>query len=188
MQEELLLGTKTIQYAFQQSRHVKHIRLVVRIDGSIVVTAPKAFQKSFIERFLIEKGDWILSKLAYFKRFTPGHWVYLNKQDYEKNRDAARAFVLERLKQFNAFYQLKFNRVSIRNQKTRWGSCSCQKNLSFNYKLIYLPAHLADYVIVHELCHLQELNHSPRFWQLVALALPEYAKYRRELREILVSW
>lgn len=72
--------------------------------------------------------------------------------------------------------------VRIRNSKTRWGSCSAKGNLNFHYKLVLLPPHLADYVIVHELCHLRELNHSLRFWSLVARHVPNYAYVRRELQ------
>jgi len=74
--------------------------------------------------------------------------------------------------------------VSIRNQKTRWGSCSRQKNLSFSYRLFLLPPRFCDYVIVHELCHLKEMNHSPKFWALVARTFPDYKKLRREMKAL----
>ena len=100
------------------------------------------------------------------------------------HREHARAFVHIRIQELNAGYNFSFNRIAIRNQRTRWGSCSKQKNLNFNYRIAWLPTHLADYIIVHELCHLQELNHSPNFWTLVSRAVPNHREVRRELREI----
>ena len=75
-------------------------------------------------------------------------------------------------------------RLSVRNQRTRWGSCSRTGNLNFNYKIALLPEPLADYIIAHELCHLGEFNHSQAFWDLVAVAIPDYRERRAELRRI----
>ncbi|MCA9354497.1 MAG: M48 family metallopeptidase [Candidatus Kaiserbacteria bacterium] len=103
---------------------------------------------------------------------------------YVENKEAARELVLARLEYFNQHYQLKWNRVSIRNQRRCWGSCTSLKNLNFNYKLLLLPPHLCDYVIVHELCHLTHLNHGEDFWGLVAEQVPEYKKCISELKAI----
>ena len=90
--------------------------------------------------------------------------------------------VHERLEYWNQFYGFAYKRVAIRNQRTCWGSCSELGNLNFSYKILFLPAHLADYIIVHELCHLEEFNHSPAFWAQVARTLPNYKTLRKELR------
>ena len=74
------------------------------------------------------------------------------------------------------------NAISIKDVKSRWGSCSSNKNITFNVKMALLPQYLFDYVIVHELCHLKEMNHSPRFWQLVKKFIPEAEEYRKELK------
>lgn len=103
---------------------------------------------------------------------------------YLEHKETARAFVTERVMHWNSFYNFEINRIAIRNQKTCWGSCSEHKNLNFNYKLLFLPEHLADYIVVHELCHLAELNHSPRFWNLVAQTLPDYKVHRKELQKV----
>jgi len=84
---------------------------------------------------------------------------------------------------FNAMYGLRCNRITIRNQKTRWGSCSRKGNLNFNYKIALLPQRLADYIIVHELCHLGEFNHSRKFWALVAQTMPDHVDLRKELKK-----
>lgn len=99
-----------------------------------------------------------------------------------KKREHARRFVENRLSFFNKFYNFEINRVAIKNTSTRWGSCSSKRNLNYNYKIIYLRPELADYLIVHELCHLKEMNHSKRFWALVAQKIPDYKKINQELR------
>ena len=104
-----------------------------------------------------------------------------------KKREQARRFVENRISYFNKFYNFQINRVAIKNQSTRWGSCSSKGNLNFNYKIIYLKPVLADYLIVHELCHLGELNHSKKFWALVFKTIPEYAKINKELRRTKVQ-
>ncbi len=101
-----------------------------------------------------------------------------------KKREQARRFVENRIKYFNSFYNFKLNRIAIKNQMTRWGSCSSKGNLNFNYKVIYLKPALADYLIVHELCHLGELNHSKRFWTLVLKTIPNYVKINKELKRM----
>lgn len=103
---------------------------------------------------------------------------------YLEHKEVARDFVHARIAYWNDFYGFSFNRVAIRNQRTCWGSCSEHGNLNFSYKLLFLPQHLADYVIVHELCHLKELNHSKRFWDLVAYTHPDYKTLRSELQSI----
>ena len=104
---------------------------------------------------------------------------------YLKYKEFARRLVNERIEYFNSVYGFKVGRVAIRNQKTRWGSCSKRGNLNFNYKIVLLPSHLADYIIVHEICHLGEFNHSKRFWSLVAKTVPDYLKVRKELKKYL---
>lgn len=100
------------------------------------------------------------------------------------HKEAARALVLSRLAHWSGAYDVSWTSVSIRNQKTRWGSCSKRGGLSFNYRLALIPMHLADYVIVHEMCHLKEFNHSKNFWDLVARTIPDWRVRRAELKKI----
>lgn len=103
---------------------------------------------------------------------------------YVTHKEEARELVLARLHYFNQHYNLTWNRVAIRNQRRCWGSCSAKKNLNFNYKVIFLPHHLADYIIVHELCHLTHLHHGQEFWDLVEEQLPDYKERLAELRAV----
>lgn len=104
------------------------------------------------------------------------------KKEYLEYKERALALAKERLEFFNRTYGFKFNQVNIKNQKTRWGSCSKKGNLNFNYRIALLPEPSADYVIVHELCHLGELNHSRKFWALVAQTIPDYPRIRKALK------
>ena len=103
---------------------------------------------------------------------------------YLKYKEVARGLVRERLEYFNTLYGYKWGRIAIKDHKSRWGSCSKKGNLNFNYRVVLLPPHLADYIVVHELCHLGELNHSPRFWALVERALPDWRARRAELMKV----
>lgn len=103
---------------------------------------------------------------------------------YVANKETARVVILDRLAFFNQFYNLHWNRVAIRNQRRCWGSCSAKGNLNFNYKVLFLPEHLRDYIIVHEMCHLTHLNHGKDFWDLVATQMPDYRNYVQELHAL----
>jgi len=105
-----------------------------------------------------------------------------SRVEFLANKELARALVFERIKYFNQNYRFKIRRISIRNQRSRWGSCSKKGNLNFNYRIVLLPPVVSDYIIVHELCHLGEFNHSKRFWGLVAKTIPDYQQIRKELR------
>ncbi len=108
-------------------------------------------------------------------------------KQYSEQKEIARALVVGRLEFWNIHYKLKYGRVSIRNQRSRWGSCSKKGNLNFNFRIVSLPAHLADYIIVHELCHIGQFNHSRKFWDLVAETLPNHSKLRGELKKTRIG-
>jgi len=117
------------------------------------------------------------------KRPRTGRAGSLSKH-YLEHKELARELTITRLEHFNQFYNFSWKRVAIRNQRTCWGSCTSLKNLNFNYKIIFLPAHLQDYLIVHEMCHLEELNHSQNFWNRVNEVLPDYKKHKYELHTV----
>jgi predicted metal-dependent hydrolase len=95
--------------------------------------------------------------------------------------------VHSKIKKVNSFYKFRFNKIFIKNQKTRWGSCSNKKNLNFNYKIVFLPDHLIEYLVVHELCHLKEMNHGKKFWRLVEQMIPHYIDAQKELRNFKIQ-
>lgn len=109
----------------------------------------------------------------------------LTAKDYAKHKSAALALATRKAKQFSELYGVHYNKISIKNQKTMWGSCSRKGNLNFNVKIVLLPEYFQDYIIVHEICHLKEFNHSPRFWALVAQSVPDHKRLRKGLKRML---
>ena len=105
---------------------------------------------------------------------------------YEINKESARQIISERIQHFMQYYgprhSIVVGKIAIRNQKSRWGSCSKKGNLNFNYKLFFLPPEIRDYVIVHEICHIKEFNHGKGFWDLVGEVVPDYRELRKKLR------
>lgn len=103
------------------------------------------------------------------------------RKDYLAHKEKARIIVRDKLILHNHYYQFTYKKIAIRNQHTRWGSCSKRGNLNFHYRIAHLPEHLQDYLIVHELCHLTVFNHSKKFWDLVAETIPDHGTRRKEL-------
>jgi predicted metal-dependent hydrolase len=185
MEKEIILKDKRIKYRYRKSFRARYMRLAIYPDASLVVTAPRFVPFYKIENFIFEKAEWILKKL-HSAESRKGS-VFLgrqNRREYLKLKETARKLALDRLEYYNQHYRFSYHKISIRNQKTRWGSCSKNGNLNFNYKIALLPEKYADYIIVHELCHLGEFNHSTKFWNLVAKTIPEYKTIRREIRKM----
>lgn len=174
--------TKKLSYTLRRSKRAKRMRLAVYCDGSVVVTTPLGIQPSIIEKFFTDKKQWVTDKVNFFKSIDSKSIRTFSERDYLKHKDEALALVFERVKFFGKPHGFLFNQIYIKNQKTRWGSCSKRKNLSFNYKIVFLPKEHRDYIIVHELCHLKEFNHSHKFWSLVGKILPDYLEIKKELR------
>lgn len=163
------------------------MRIAVNCDSTVVLTLPMGFKESAAEKFIKQKLRWIVKSLNYFKRFKGRVFIKSNRREYIKYRGIALELAKAKVLEWNKFYNFSHNRVNIKNQKTRWGSCSKKGNLNFNYKIARLPEALADYLVVHELCHLKEFNHSKNFWQLVGRTLPNYKSLRQELKNFGLS-
>src|SRR3989338_6018219 len=169
-------------YTLKKSKRAKRMRLAVYCDGSIVITSPFGIERSIIEKFLADKKQWVWNKIQFFKSVDSKAIHTFSRKDYLENKDKAFELVNERVKFYNKIYGFSFNKINIRNQKTRWGSCSRKQNLNLNYKIVFLPQKHREYIIVHEMCHLKEFNHSRKFWSLVEKAIPNYWEIKKELR------
>jgi predicted metal-dependent hydrolase len=170
--------------SYKTSPRARHLRITIKPSGECMVTVPKRFPKFLVERFVAEKADWIEQKQAEMKRRAEKREERpsLPTRPFAEAKFQALHFTTQRVAIMNTHYGFSYQKISVRNQKTRWGSCSKRGNLAFNYRILFLPPHLADYLVVHELCHLAEFNHSPVFWNLVAKKFPNYQELRRELR------
>lgn len=188
MLKQIELNKRKIEYTLKISKRAKRLRLSVYRDCSLVVTVPRRFNLNFVEKFIIAKAQWVIDKIDYFASVGKLVVVKHTKADYLKYKPQAQLLAEQKVKQLNEHYHFKYRKISIRNQKTRWGSCSKKGNLSFSYKIALMPDKIADYLVVHELCHLGEFNHSKKFWQLVAKSTPDYLKIRKELKKSKLSF
>jgi predicted metal-dependent hydrolase len=118
----------------------------------------------------------------FFKRAKKRMCSVSSQKEYLKYKEKARTLVHDRMRIYSQFYGFTPEKIFMRNQKTRWGSCSKKRNISINYRIFFLSEQQQDYVVIHELCHIQEFNHSKKFWALVEKACPEYKRIRTELR------
>ncbi len=166
----------------------KSFSVSVSLDDGITVRVPFCAPEREIQHFLIEKQHWIITR-------------YLEAEAKKKNRpvsdlsddqraflekkyiDAAREYFPKRVAYFHSFTGGAYKRITIRDQKTRWGSCSAKGTLSFNWRLMLAPPAILDYVVVHELCHLTHMDHSAAFWQAVETVYPDYRNARKWLKD-----
>ncbi|MEK7179862.1 MAG: M48 family metallopeptidase [Patescibacteria group bacterium] len=183
MKKKIALHEKEIEYTLKVSKKASSMRLTVYPGGEFVVTALQGIHEGLIEQFIVKKSQWVIDKIEYFKQFSGHVFLKSGKRDFVKYKNEALILVQSRIKHFNTIYDFKFNKVTIKNQKSRWGSCSKKGNINFNYKIALLPQELADYIIVHELCHLGEFNHSRKFWNLVEKAIPNYPEIKNKLKK-----
>ncbi|MFA6393675.1 MAG: M48 family metallopeptidase [Patescibacteria group bacterium] len=180
----LRFSGREVPCVIKKSPTARRFYIFVRRDGKIVGVIPRGGKLEQIESFIERKTSWIEKALYRVEHDVPGILESSSKEEFLKKKDRALELVRDRIRHFNDFYNFKFSRAAVKIQKKRWGSCSRQGSLNFNYKIGELSDRLADYLVVHELCHLKEMNHSARFWDLVKKTIPDYRELRRELRKI----
>lgn len=166
---------------YEESARSRGVTITVRPGGEVVVRHARHFQCRRAEEFVATKSGWILRSIARQKDKIP--LPRATTKHFEEHKEKSREKIAERLAHFAPQYGFSWKSVRIGRQKSRWGSCSLRGVLSFNYLLMFMPAELLDYVVVHELCHLKEHNHSTRFWNLVAQEMPDWKRLRKELRK-----
>ena len=158
----------------------KTIAIQIMPSGEVLVRAPKQMSKPEIHKFVESKNTWIQKHLS---RINMEREESFSIEQIDELRRQTKLLVEERAAHYSAMLGLTYNQISVRAQHTRWGSCSSKGNLNFNCLLALVPGDVLDYVVVHELCHLKEMNHSNLFWQLVRQVLPDYAQSKHWLTE-----
>ena len=170
-----------ISYQWIRS-HRKTIAIRIDRNGQVILRTPYGITKRQAEKFLDEKKEWILKNIRRVENRKTDEILISEEQRREGIERAKRIFP-ERTAYFASRMDVDYGRITIREQKTRWGSCSSKGNLNFNWKLVLLAPELLDYVVVHELAHRREMNHSKNFWKIVEAELPDYRERRRRLKE-----
>ena len=165
----------------------KTIAIEVRQDLRVIVRAPKRASNREIMKFVEQKQDWIAKHLAYMQiRYEETRRVkekQFTDDDIRKMKDEAKKVIPDRVKYYADIMGVTFGKITIKNQKTRWGSCSSKGNLNFNCLLMLTPDKVRDYVVIHELCHLKQMNHSKMFWAEIEKVMPDYKVYRQWLSQ-----
>ncbi len=165
---------------FVRQRRARHYVLRVRDDGVVRVTVPWSGSRAEAGRFLLERREWIARERH--RRQLAIEAVRLPADVESRLRRRAARELPARLDELARRHGFTVSGVSIRNQRTRWGSCSRSGRVSLNWRLIRLPPDVRDYVLLHELTHLRHLNHSTRFWRELARLCPHCSEARRWLR------
>ena len=170
----------------------KTLAIQINPDLSVTVRVPMYAPQSDIERILREKEGWIqkhiekIREMKEKKKETQGESVeseYLTNEEIKKLADKALQHIPKRVSYYAKQIGVTYGKITIRNQKTRWGSCSSKGNLNFNCLLMLTPSEVIDYVVVHELCHRKEMNHSVAFWAEVEKVIPNYKEQVKWLKE-----
>ena len=163
----------------------KTIAIEVRQDLRVIVRAPKRASNREIMKFVEQKQDWIAKHLAYmqirYEETRRAKEKQFTDDDIRKMKDETKRVIPDRVKYYAGIMGVTFGKITIKNQKTRWGSCSSKGNLNFNCLLMLTPDKVRDYVVIHELCHLKQMNHSKMFWAEVEKVMPDYKVYRQWL-------
>ncbi len=165
----------------------KTLALEVHRGGRCVVRAPFFVTEKEIGRFVAAKADWIKRKLVAVRKKEEIEKSRLQEklttEELSKLKESAAEMLAARVAFFAPIVGVTVGKITVRRQVSRWGSCSAKGNLNFNCLLALCPESVLDYVVVHELCHRKEMNHSPRFWKEVKRILPAFEVERRWLRE-----
>ena len=156
----------------------KTIAIQITPAGEVLVRCPNRMRTEDIQKFVASKSGWIAAHLAKKPKLPA-----FSEEELQSLALQARKVISERAAYFAPIVGVTYGRITIRSQHTRWGSCSSKGNLNFNCLLVQVPSEVLDYVVVHELCHRKEMNHSARFWAEVEQVLPDYQTRRKWLKD-----
>jgi len=165
----------------------KTVAIQVNPDLSITVRAPRYASKREIDRIVEKNETWIYKHIEIIKKNKADYEALnvekLTSEEIKTLAEQTLKLIPQRVEYFARQVGVDYGRITIRNQKTRWGSCSSKGNLNFNWRLIFAPEEVVDYIVVHELAHRKEMNHSRAFYNVVASVLPDYQVQEKWLKE-----
>ena len=161
----------------------KTVSMEILPDGRVLVRAPWRMPEAQIRQFVLKNEGWLEKHLEKQKESAGEPVDRLSMEELKELAELASKVIPERVSYYAEKIGVTYGRITIRNQKTRWGSCSSKGNLNFNVALMRAPIEVLDYVVVHELCHRLEMNHSKKFWYYVKKYMPEYKEAQKVLKE-----
>ena len=170
------------EYELKRSKR-KSISVEISREAKVVVRAPLKMKKADIEEFLQSKSEWIDKHLYAMKENLSKMPQKLSEAEKNELKKNAKIVITRRVEYYAKRMRVTYSRISVKLQKTRFGSCSNKDNLNFNALVALMPSDVLDYVIVHELSHLKQMNHSPAFWKEVEKIIPDYKTKRKWLKE-----
>ena len=172
--------TEHISYGLIRAQR-KTMALKVSEAGTVTVRIPYGVRPEEADRSVEAHVDWIRKRIASGGKSRGA--VACIRTGNGKPKRLAKELLLKKCRYFAERMGVSYGTVTVREQKTRWGSCSAKGNLNFNWKLALMPEEILDYLVVHELAHRVEMNHSPAFWAVVAEEIPDYKTRREWLRQ-----
>ena len=163
----------------------KTLSIQVPDSETVIVRAPQRMSRREIEQYIKKDEAWIWDKIekARLREKESEGIRRLSPLELDELTEKAREVIPKRVEYYAPMVGVDYGRITIRNQKTRWGSCSAKGNLNFNVALMRVPLEILDYVVVHELCHRHHLNHSRDFWNEVGRVIPDYKVREKWLKE-----
>ena len=170
-----------MEYQWVRSNR-KTTAIQINEKGDIIVRSPYSVSRRKVEQMLREKQDWIEKHQKAIKERENSRRE-MTEQERREGIERAKQILPARIQYYAKIMGVTYGRITLREQKTRWGSCSSKGNLNFNWKLALMPDEILDYVVVHELAHRMEMNHSDKFWKIVEPVLPDYRERRKGLKE-----
>lgn len=173
-----------VDYVITKSKR-RSIKIHVSSDLKVMVDAPTGTPTKLIEEFILSKKSWVINQIKKIESENLKASVMgpLTEEDIKQLKKQAKKIIPSRVEYYANLYNIKYNKIAIRLQKSRWGSCSADGNLNFNCLLVLMPPEILDSVVVHELCHRHHMNHSKAFYDEVNAMFPDYKKCTKWLKQ-----
>jgi predicted metal-dependent hydrolase len=184
--QEIMFQNQSIPYTLRKNSKARRLTMRRTTSQGLVVTQPRGISDSTVQQFLQSKASWILkhySRKQTLQESNPNITTH-TREHFLDHKQAAYDLCVKKVEQWSHIIPYDYKTIKVKSLKTKRWSCSSKKNLNFNYKILFLPETVQDYLIVHEMCHLKEMNHSNRFRDLVEQYYGPHQQARKELRSL----